>query len=165
MQRVGFHTPQAPARRIVETGREEPRGASGEDAGHAFFRAWLTWPVFMTVLALPLASSSALAVPTPTGRFSPVELVALVAIGAGALAAFFGADPVRGRWRSSQQARDAYRAVMPPRLADLEPEQWGALLLAVGGTVGAIIAPYPTDRKSTRLNSSHSSVSRMPSSA
>ena len=36
--------------------------------------------------------------------------------------------------------------------------------LAIGCLIGNLASPYP-DRKSTRLNSSHSSVSRMPSSA
>ena len=35
---------------------------------------------------------------------------------------------------------------------------------ALAGTIGSILREYK-DRKSTRLNSSHSSVSRMPSSA
>ena len=38
---------------------------------------------------------------------------------------------------------------------------WGSLVVFLGASLGAEIV----DRKSTRLNSSHSSVSRMPSSA
>ena len=43
-----------------------------------------------------------------------------------------------------------------------------AVALEVGRRSGVLVAPaqaYGIDRKSTRLNSSHSSVSRMPSSA
>ena len=44
------------------------------------------------------------------------------------------------------------------------------ILLALATLVGFVVADWgtvetPLDRKSTRLNSSHSSVSRMPSSA
>ena len=40
-------------------------------------------------------------------------------------------------------------------------------ICALGGAVavGALLGPWPPDRKSTRLNSSHESTSRMPSSA
>ena len=40
-----------------------------------------------------------------------------------------------------------------------------AELVSMGGRYAALYAAWQTDRKSTRLNSSHSSVSRMPSSA
>jgi O-antigen ligase len=93
------------------------------------------WPVLITVAALPLAS---LAVQTPAGRFSPVELIALGALVAGTLGALIatGASP--------RAALRPYREVRPPRLSDLEPEHWAALLIAVGGTVGAMVATYPT---------------------
>ena len=52
---------------------------------------------------------------------------------------------------------DALTATVFERLAYLEPERAWRILLAALRPIG--------DRKSTRLNSSHSSVSRMPSSA
>ena len=45
------------------------------------------------------------------------------------------------------------------------PQRWGAssvIIVGIAGVVGVLVA---IDRKSTRLNSSHPSKSRMPSSA
>ena len=92
----------------------------------------VTWAVLATVAALPFG---ALAVPTPVGRFSPVELLALVAIALGALTAWLGEG--RDRFRP-------YRVTVPPRLSDLDGEHWALVLLLVGGTVGAVVARYPT---------------------
>ena len=50
------------------------------------------------------------------------------------------------------------------QLAQFEP-YLGKRLLEVGCGVGSILAQLRPDRKSTRLNSSHVSLSRMPSSA
>jgi O-antigen ligase len=88
--------------------------------------------VLATVAALPFAF---VVVPTPVGRFSPVEVLALLAIGIGALTAWLdvGGDPVR-----------PYRHAPRARLTDLSGDQWAALLLLLGGTVGAIVAKYPT---------------------
>ena len=55
--------------------------------------------------------------------------------------------------------------VMQPGMVYQYP-LWGVgLLLAGVATLGAVANSSPTDRKSTRLNSSHEIPSRMPSSA
>lgn len=94
----------------------------------------VTWLVLATVAALPLAS---LAVATPVGRFSAVELLALATIGAGALAAWLGSLPTPG------SAERPYSVARVPRLADLDGERWAGVLLLVGGTIGAAVATYP----------------------
>ena len=59
---------------------------------------------------------------------------------------------------------EALRSVEARRFA-LGAAIAGCLLVAFGTTLRDFARPFKSDRKSTRLNSSHSSVSRMPSSA
>ena len=54
------------------------------------------------------------------------------------------------------------RVYSDPSLPQLAPSQRRAYLFAMGETLARV---HAVDRKSTRLNSSHTSVSRMPSSA
>ena len=54
---------------------------------------------------------------------------------------------------------------MAERLSDSWPQQLDTLLERLRQDGYRIGVPETIDRKSTRLNSSHSSVSRMPSSA
>ena len=68
-----------------------------------------------------------------------------------------------GPWRRPQDFFPAYdEVVFKHHLPRMEPEVFDAAL-------GMIVITYQTfvvrDRKSTRLNSSHSDLSRMPSSA
>ena len=54
------------------------------------------------------------------------------------------------------------------RLAGMASVAWGLVVWVFGESFGGIFAPglsWLTDRKSTRLNSSHCALSRMPSSA
>ena len=71
-------------------------------------------------------------------------------------------------------SRTLQRSSPPAAAQTLEPARWGDLLLLeqVGeGTSGVVWRAWDprlqreVDRKSTRLNSSHSELSRMPSSA
>ena len=105
------------------------------DAGSQYLGRGVTWLVLATVAALPVAS---LAVATPVGRFSPVELLALAAISAGAFAAWLGAHPPE-----AGNPERPYAARRIPRLADLDGERWAIVLLLVGGTIGATVATYP----------------------
>ena len=56
-----------------------------------------------------------------------------------------------------------FRALLPPWIDPLMEKVVGFTLIALGGLVW--YRDWETDRKSTRLNSSHSAKSRMPSSA
>ena len=85
------------------------------------------------------------------------------------LLVFFAAVPFQNLWHVPVAAC----MVAEPRLQMMYPfvtfwwlEQWRYLLLALVVLVGLLgIVAAVTDRKSTRLNSSHRSLSRMPSSA
>ena len=70
--------------------------------------------------------------------------------------------------RTLEDAVDAALTALGVDEADLEYEvvqQPKSGILGIGAAPARIRARVKPDRKSTRLNSSHSSVSRMPSSA
>jgi hypothetical protein len=71
--------------------------------------------------------------------------------------------------RDQQRLREQFPGLGPEELADALIHGAGRAAAVVGAGAGAaMVLPLPSapvDRKSTRLNSSHLSVSRMPSSA
>jgi hypothetical protein len=77
----------------------------------------------------------------------------------GAVAALATRHPVLERLLGVETFADLARAFLR---VDRPPT---ALLLDWGGGLPDFVAGHPEDRKSTRLNSSHNSESRMPSSA
>ena len=116
--------------------------------------------IALTMASALLATSAALAAPTCRNLD-----------GVGMRCGTPGAMPVG--WSPSPQQRAAWRRAAP---ADLTGNELAALIALVGGLF-AMIALMPKfdgsqdadwdrqDRKSTRLNSSHLKLSRMPSSA
>ena len=73
------------------------------------------------------------------------------------------------RWRGALDAADElaeYRVYRPAAAREFEVERLGPGEFRVTGeVVDRLIARHDLDRKSTRLNSSHALLSRMPSSA
>ena len=67
----------------------------------------------------------------------------------------------------SQQIAGLATIGMPAPVQQVAKSKWGSklLLLLVPILIASGVITISLDRKSTRLNSSHSSVSRMPSSA
>src|SRR5216117_4306718 len=83
-----------------------------------------------------------------------IATAAYIAVATGAVLLSFRGDGIRGwPWVLTAHALVAALVLLAPRARTV-------------GRVGRFLGDwYPIDRKSTRLNSSHPSLSRMPSSA
>ena len=88
-----------------------------------------SWSALAVAAILPFAT---VMIPTPAGRFSVVEVAALAAVALAVTRAAMRAGLPR-----------PYAQPTVPRLLALDGAVWAAILVLVGGTIGAVVAAYP----------------------